>query len=51
VVVQVTGTTDVNPGHGMLSGVNGKTLAIYNVDGIFHPIDITCIHRGGPLGE
>jgi len=49
--VRVTGTTDVEPGHGIVAEVNGKTLAIFNVDGTFHAIDNTCIHRGGPLGE
>ncbi len=49
--IRVTGTADVNPGHGIVAEVNGKTLAIFNVDGNFHAIDNTCLHRGGPLGE
>ena len=49
--VRVTGTTDVQPGQGIVAEVNGKTLAVFNVDGAFHAIDNTCIHRGGPLGE
>lgn len=31
--------------------VDGKTLAISNVDGTFYAISNTCLHRGGPLGE
>lgn len=31
--------------------VNGKTLAIANVEGKFHAIHNTCLHRGGPLGQ
>jgi len=31
--------------------VDGKTLAIANVDGKFYAIDNTCLHRGGPLGQ
>jgi nitrite reductase (NADH) small subunit len=31
--------------------VDGKTLAISNVDGKFYAINNTCLHRGGPLGE
>ena len=31
--------------------VDGKTLAIANVDGKFFAIDNTCLHRGGPLGQ
>ena len=49
--VRVAGTTDVKPGYGIVAEVNGKTLAVFNVDGTFHAIDNTCLHRGGPLGE
>jgi nitrite reductase (NADH) small subunit len=49
--VRVTGTTDVKSGQGIVVEVNGKTLAVFNIDGAFHAIDNTCIHRGGPLGE
>lgn len=49
--VRVTGTTDVKSGQGIVVEVNGKPLAVFNVDGAFHAIDNTCIHRGGPLGE
>jgi len=31
--------------------VNGKTIAVANVDGTFYAIDNTCLHRGGPLGQ
>ena len=43
--VRVTGTTDVKPGSGIVAEVNGKTLAVFNVDGTFHAIDNTCVHR------
>lgn len=49
--VRVAGTNDVKPGHGIVAEVNGKTLAIFNVDGTYHVTDNDCIHRGGPLGE
>jgi nitrite reductase/ring-hydroxylating ferredoxin subunit len=49
--VRVAGTDDVKPGSGMVAEVNGKTIAIFNVEGTYHAIDNTCIHRGGPLGE
>jgi nitrite reductase (NADH) small subunit len=49
--VRVAGMADVKPGQGIVAEVNGKTLAVFNVDGNFHAIDNTCIHRGGPLGE
>ena len=43
--------TMCKPGHGIVAEVNGKALAVFNVDGQFHVIDNTCLHRGGPLGE
>ena len=49
--VRVASTAEVKPGHAIVAEVNGKTLAVFNVDGTFHAIDNTCIHRGGPLGE
>jgi nitrite reductase/ring-hydroxylating ferredoxin subunit len=49
--VRVAGTADVKPGHGIVAEVNGKTLAVFNVDGTFYAVDNTCVHRGGPLGE
>jgi len=30
--------------------VEGKTIALANVDGKFFAINNTCLHRGGPLG-
>ncbi|KAF4516261.1 hypothetical protein B566_EDAN000501 [Ephemera danica] len=49
--VRVASTEEVKPGQAVVVEVNGKTLAVFNVDGAFHAIDNTCIHRGGPLGE
>src|SRR4029078_1543856 len=49
--VRVAGTAAVKPGSGIVAEVNGKILAVFSVDGAFHVIDNTCIHRGGPLGE
>ncbi|HEY6085786.1 MAG TPA: Rieske (2Fe-2S) protein [Nitrospira sp.] len=49
--VRVAGATDVKPGTGIVAEANGKTIALFNIDGTYHAIDNTCIHRGGPLGE
>ena len=49
--VRVTDTKDVKPGQGIVAEINGKSLAIFNVEGNFHAIGNTCLHRGGPLGE
>jgi nitrite reductase (NADH) small subunit len=31
--------------------VEGKAVAVANVDGQFYAINNTCLHRGGPLGD
>ena len=49
--VRVASTAEVKPDQAIVVEVNGKTLALFNVDGAFHAIDNTCVHRGGPLGE
>jgi len=30
--------------------IDGKTVALANVDGKFYAIDNVCLHHGGPLG-
>ena len=49
--VRVIGVGDLSPGKGQVAEVNGREIAIFNVDGTFFAIDNTCAHRGGPLGE
>jgi nitrite reductase (NADH) small subunit len=49
--VRLAAVEDVPPGEGRVVEAQGKTLALFNVDGAFYAIDNTCIHRGGPLGE
>ena len=31
--------------------VDGKKIALFNVDGALYAIDDSCTHRGGPLSE
>lgn len=31
--------------------IDGKLIALFNVDGAVHAIDHNCTHRGGPLAE
>lgn len=50
-LAKVLDTVDLNPGEGRVVEVEGKTLALFNVDGTFYAVDNTCLHRGGPLGE
>jgi NAD(P)H-dependent nitrite reductase small subunit len=42
---------DVTAGHGKQVMINGRPLALFNVDGNYYAIDDTCPHRGGPLSE
>jgi nitrite reductase (NADH) small subunit len=50
-LVKVASTADIPTGTGKLVEVEGKRLAVFNVDGRYHAIDDTCPHRGGPLSE
>jgi len=47
----VAKVTDLAPGSGKVVEVNGKSIALFNVNGSFYAIDNACRHRGGPLGE
>jgi nitrite reductase (NADH) small subunit len=49
--VKVAQASELEPNHGKLVEVQGKKIALFNVDGKFHAIDNTCTHRGGPLSE
>jgi nitrite reductase (NADH) small subunit len=31
--------------------VEGKAIALANVEGEFYAVNTTCLHRGGPLGQ
>jgi nitrite reductase (NADH) small subunit len=42
---------DLGPGRGVELSLAGKPVALFNVDGAFHAISNTCLHRGGPLGQ
>jgi nitrite reductase/ring-hydroxylating ferredoxin subunit len=49
--VKVCKTSDIPVGSGRTVDVKGTSVAVFNVDGAFHAINDTCMHRGGPLGE
>ena len=42
---------DVPVGEARVFAVNGKHIAVCNVDGTLYAIDDVCTHDGGPLGE
>jgi nitrite reductase/ring-hydroxylating ferredoxin subunit len=49
--VRVASTSDIPAGKGKRFTVNGKQVAVFNLDGKFHAIEALCPHRGGPLDE
>src|SRR5215831_4226704 len=49
--VKVARTNEVTPGQAKMVEVEGKKIALFNVDGSLYAIDDTCTHRGGPLSE
>ena len=50
-LAKIAETGDLDPGQCRVVEVEGKTLAVFNVDGSFYALDNTCLDRGGPLGE
>ncbi len=49
--VKVATTDEVEPGKPRLVEVNGRRVALFNLDGTFYAIDDFCTHRGAPLSE
>ena len=47
--VTVARVADLPPRQGRQVVVNDRWVALFNVDGTYHAIDGTCLHRGGPL--
>jgi nitrite reductase/ring-hydroxylating ferredoxin subunit len=49
--VRAARAVDVPPGTIREFQVEGKSVALANVEGQFHAINNICIHRGGPLAD
>jgi nitrite reductase/ring-hydroxylating ferredoxin subunit len=49
--VRVGRAEDVPTGEGRVIEADGRTLAVFNVDGTLYALDNACPHRGGPLGD
>ena len=49
--VPVARVEEVPPGSSKVVVVAGHIVALFNVDGEFHALSNTCLHRGGPVGE
>jgi 3-phenylpropionate/trans-cinnamate dioxygenase ferredoxin subunit len=48
---RVAATADVPPGSVRVFQVNGRSIALANLDGSFYAVDNLCTHDNGPLGE
>ena len=49
--IKIASTTDLPAGCSAIVEIEGRTIALFNVNGRFFALDNTCAHRGGPLGE
>ncbi len=49
--VKVASAGELAPGSAKQVEVNGKTIALFNLDGNYFAIGNECTHRGGPLAE
>lgn len=48
---KVAKLSSMKPGVGIAVDVNGKTLALFLVDGVVHAIEEECPHAAGPLSQ
>ncbi len=49
--VKIATTTDIPPGKVNVYEVDGRQVAVCNVDGTFYAIDDICTHDGGSLDQ
>ena len=49
--VKVAQTSEIPAGQGKCVELEGKRIAIFNVDGTYYAMDDVCPHQGGPLSE
>jgi nitrite reductase (NADH) small subunit len=49
--IKVAKTSDLASGQGMVVEVEGRAIALFNVNGEYFALDNICPHRGGPIGE
>lgn len=48
---KVADKSELEPGKGKVVNVDGKEIALFNVENVFCAMENTCPHRGGPLGD
>ncbi len=49
--VEIARTDEIAPGEAKMVEVEGRKIALFNLEGSYWAIDDTCPHRGGPLSE
>ena len=49
--VEIARTNEITPGEAKMVEVEGKKIAILNLEGDYYAIDDTCPHASGPLSE
>jgi len=49
--VTVARVDELPPGRARQVTIDGRWVALFNIDGAFHAVDNVCLHRGGPLCE
>ncbi len=49
--VKVATRAELPVGGKKLVEIDGRAIAVFNIDGAFHAIDDVCTHDGGPLAE
>ena len=49
--VRVAGAGELGAGEARVVEANGRSIAVFNVEGAYYAIDNVCPHRGGPLGD
>jgi 3-phenylpropionate/trans-cinnamate dioxygenase ferredoxin component len=49
--VKVAGRAELPPGSRKLLEIDGRAIALFNIDGAFYAIDDVCTHDGGPLAD
>jgi nitrite reductase (NADH) small subunit len=48
---RIAATEECPPGSGCERVVEGRVIALFNVDGTYFALDGICPHQGGPLGK
>jgi len=49
--IEIARTDEIAPGETKMVEVEGRKIALFNLEGSYWAIDDTCPHRGGPLSE